>query len=172
MKSLYIISDSVGSGKSTYLREQVSADPNMYSGVITLVRDGKRFLYIIESGELIRLEYSPQIDKDEPLLEVGRYVFLESVFTMANEILMKSTERGNRIHILDEIGPLELMGKGFYNSLKHLCQLNNELRPFSVLVIRENLLHDVISFFNLSPYKILSLADLKETNLRSIIQES
>ena len=59
--------------------------------------------------------------------------------------------------MIDEAGKLELDGKGFYNSLSKAAKFYSTEKSSGNLLItvRDYLCTDVISFFNLTEYKII-----------------
>lgn len=77
-------------------------------------------------------------------LRQGRLFFNEEVFETADKLLKHLST--DDIILLDEIGPLEIKEKGFYSSLKEiLSSLNNKV----ILIVREKLIKDILTKFNL-----------------------
>jgi nucleoside-triphosphatase THEP1 len=65
--------------------------------------------------------------------------------------------------IIDEAGKLELDGKGFYQSIKEAVAMYDDEGTTGnlLIVVRESLCNEVISFFNIKNYRIVTrLEDL------------
>jgi nucleoside-triphosphatase THEP1 len=60
--------------------------------------------------------------------------------------------------IVDEIGPLELKQKGFYEVVKQIVASDNpEMKK--LFVVRQSLVDEVISFFRIQNYTIITSMD-------------
>ncbi len=82
----------------------------------------------------------------EKTLAVGRFVFSKAGFAKAIQIIRDSITREGWL-VIDEIGPLELRGEGFYNVLKEVLAVRNEK---IVLVVREGLEEEVKNQFKIT----------------------
>ena len=81
------------------------------------------------------------------IIQTGKYVFSETAFVRAVEILQSCVSRNVELIIIDEVGPLELRGKGFSEILRHL--LSHLQKTDILLVVRENIVDEVIEHFQL-----------------------
>ena len=77
---VYIISDAIGSGKTTALKNWVQNRQRM-GGFLTPKIEGKRFFEFIPSGEVLPME------ADESSLTIGKYQFDAANFQKAEEVL-------------------------------------------------------------------------------------
>ena len=93
-------------------------------------------------------------NENETVVKIGNYKFLKESFEWAEKELLKAREFKPQWLIIDEIGPLELQGQGFDKVIKQLLILSELSETNFVLVVRENLIDDVISNYNLDADKI------------------
>lgn len=140
---IYILQGAIGSGKTTYLMNYCRQ--KNVGGILSPVIEGKRHFLNIESQETKLMEASEQ---EIETLTIGRYKFSGKAFEWANKILIDCANKNHETIIIDEIGPLELQGKGFAETLKNFLN-HNEVKPELVLVIRENLVNEVLNYFGI-----------------------
>lgn len=143
---IHILSGPINSGKTTRLldwKKNVNC-----SGILTPKIDGKRMFMNISNDELFQME----ADEDEPTFEIGKYVFSRINFDRAVTILKEEYDDENTGWlIIDEIGPLELKGEGFAAILKKLISSHRRIKL--LLVVRENLVEEVVRHFNIQSYR-------------------
>ena len=90
-----------------------------------------------------------QINSDA-LVTIGPFSFLASSFAWAREELKDALELNSRWLIIDEIGPLELAGKGLEPMVSEIVDKYERSKDHHlILVVRENLLTKVVSHYNL-----------------------
>ena len=91
---------------------------------------------------------------EKNIQQVGRYTFSGNAFNWANQVL-KEAARSPEIKwlVIDEIGPLELQGKGFTPAFDSIME---GLRPdlTLVLVIREKMAESIVLLYNLNQYEV------------------
>ena len=133
-------------GKTTALQAWAAARTDV-AGFFTPVVHSRRYFLDVETGAQFPMEAMD----GEPTLEIGRYRFSAAAFTRAGVILMEAMGR-QPILVVDEIGPLELQGKGFAHVVRALIQ---HLSGTLVLVVREELLQDVKDYFQIPQAKIV-----------------
>ena len=137
---IFILTGAVGSGKTTFLRGLV--DELRAAGVPF---ESFLSLRVMTGGETIGYDLLDiREGRSRPLLRrtdsgkgqrVGPFVMLPEGLAQANEIIRRSGVAD--LFIADEIGPLELGGRGFWPALKD--QLFDDRRR-SLVVVRESLL--------------------------------
>ena len=141
-----IITGAKGSGKTTTLLS-LSANEGHGFGFATLHQGSEYYLHDLSTGktELLMTE--------APVFEecFRKWYYSGKLFDECNAKLMLLTE-GNVF--LDEIGRLELEGKGFMPSLGHL--LHNE-RIALTMTVRDDFLHDVINAFAIKDYTLINI---------------
>jgi hypothetical protein len=132
MMRLTLFSRPINSGKTTELLSWCGTQEKA-GGILMPDRDGKRCMHDIASGE----EWAAQCDDPNTaangLLTIGRFAFYK---------------------VIDETGKLELAQKGFYTSL--IETLDKEPVPHLLLVVRDTLLEETITFFQLKAYRVVS----------------
>ena len=157
--NIYILSGPVHSGKTTALLEFCKNRLNV-GGILSPVLNGKRHFFDIEKQELFLMEATAG---ETNIIQTGKYVFSEAAFSRATEILKSCVSKNMELIIIDEIGPLELRGKGFSEILRHL--LSHLQKTDILLVVRENIVDDVIEHFQLpiNNIKIINTLQLPVT---------
>lgn len=147
MKSVYIYTGEIKTGKTTYLQKWVNENPDA-DGILSPVIDGYKHILSVKNNETRLLEYQGD-DKSIGLTKIGNYNFMTSVFEWGREELNNAYLRKPQWLIIDEIGPLELRGEGLEPEVSRI--LNNELNEETnvVLVVRKPLLETVIAHYGL-----------------------
>lgn len=162
MSKVVILTGAVQSGKSTSLLKHFSNTDNV-GGFICPDLNGKRMMFYKAENRVVPF----QITQQDCSVSIGKFSFDQNVFNEACGILVNPLTLDNNWVIVDEVGPLELKEGGYYHSL--LILLENAKQKVGltiVLVVREHLVADVISKFNLSEARIIAKEDLlKDTNL-------
>jgi len=139
--AVHILHGPVGSGKTTALINRFPVNRG-HGGILTPRIDELRYFLDLRTGERFRME----ADKEEsPVLEVGRLRFSLPGFEKANQVIRESFTVPGWL-VVDEIGPLELRGEGFHDSVKVLL---NSHHPRLLLVVREGLLEQVTHYFSI-----------------------
>ncbi len=154
MSTNYILSGPVKSGKSTRLFDWIHNQSNV-SGILSLLIDGKKHLYSISDKEEKCLETSKK-----NALAVGRYFFDPYVFEWAQKKLINEMNIASRYLIIDEIGYLELEGKGLEPTLSMLIKASQERDDITLLlVVRESLVDQIIEQYKFDNIKIIKSID-------------
>jgi nucleoside-triphosphatase len=153
-KNIIILACEKHSGKTTTLLQWVKDKENI-AGILSPDINGVRQFYDIEQGSY----FTMLATANEETLQIGKYVFSKASFDRANKILLAIK---NKFIIIDEIGPLELTGSGFTNTLKIILQNKNYSNL--LLVIRNELVKDLIEYFNIDEKEIhfITIEDLKK----------
>ena len=153
--SIIIFSAPVHSGKTTALINWCSGKKNVGGILMPDIDDLRKFINI-ETKEVFDAECKFPQQTNKTLVSIGPYHFYEDAFSKANNILMNVFPLLTHI-IIDEIGKLELQHKGLYEGTMHLL---NTTTQNIILVVRDSLVNDVITAFNLTNY--LLTTDVKE----------
>ncbi len=148
MPDIYILSAPVQSGKTSRLLNWVKAR-NDVSGILAPIVDGKRYLQSIHSGELRLLE-ADKHNISSKIVKIGSHVFYEDTFAWGRYVLTSSLHHPAKWLIIDEIGPLELQGKGLEPAV-HTVLRNVPAAVNVVLVIRFKMLQNVLQHYGLNP---------------------
>jgi nucleoside-triphosphatase THEP1 len=126
--------------------------------------NGKRKIQVINSGEVIDLECNDPENCREEQVRVGRFFFHEKAFQQANAILLDSLLLNPDWIIIDEVGILELEGKGFYESVSRIAEAFNKkaMAGKLLLVVRESLYREVTTFFRIGDHRLVDTPDKLE----------
>jgi len=149
-----IFSGPICSGKTTNLQKWAEKEDSV-GGILMPVKSGKRCFYSVASRETYQAEINP--DKyNGNIVNIGKYLFSEEEFKRANREITKSFGEYKNI-IIDEIGPLELLGNGFCASLEYILKNKETLDKTNlILVVREGMTDKVANYFNLTDYSIIN----------------
>ncbi|MEG8945928.1 nucleoside-triphosphatase [Rosettibacter firmus] len=147
---IYIITGLSKTGKTTRLMNW-ALNQKSIDGILQPVVDGKRCFYHISSRTLMLLGS----DDDFNTIKVGKYKFNQEAFKWANEKLINTSDKNYEWLVIDEIGLLELQGKGLDKSIKII--LKNSTSMNLIFVIRESLLNKALQHYNIKDYQILEL---------------
>ncbi len=137
VQKVEIICGEVRSGKTSRLRNWLAEHPQA-DGILSPVIEGKRYVQRIRSGEKRLLDATGNENEAE-LERVGRHLFLKETFAWARQELQISAEQTEWL-VVDEIGLLELQGKGLEPALSEVLQ---ERTVSLVAVVRNQLVEQV-----------------------------
>ena len=149
-KKLIILTGDIQTGKTTALFNW-AVDRSDVAGVLTPVKEGKRFFYSIPEKHWCNMEAD---ETDTAPLGVGRFLFSAAQFEKANSSIIKWVNEGSwKYLVIDEIGPLELVQKkGLWLAVCHL--LEQELNTTIILVVRKALSNEVLLLFEAEKYSV------------------
>jgi len=154
-KNIFILTGPIQSGKTTSLVKWVKERKNVF-GVFTPVVNGKRMFMDAHIGQLFDMEAG---EEEKETVPVGRFNFSKANFEKASGIINEAMNKEGWL-VIDEIGPLELRGEGFYEALKNISQTRKD-QPV-LLVVREGMAEKVTAFFGLTGASIIrSIDELK-----------
>jgi nucleoside-triphosphatase THEP1 len=138
LRQIQIITGNRQSGKTTFLLKTIEA----------LIKSGKTVAGIYANGKFEQNKrsafYATNICNGEQKLlmktdasddenTIGKFKFYPSTFEWGNSIIQKACNSNYDFLVLDEIGRLELMGKGWSSAIDLLLVSNKHL----ILVIRK-----------------------------------
>lgn len=148
---IYILSGEINSGKTSALQNWINRKQDVY-GILTPKVEGRRCFQNVETSDQFQMEAS---DGETNVLQIGKYTFSKMHFEKASSIVLNALQKPRGWLVVDEVGPLELQQKGFYKVVNVIVDnKNKELRK--VLVVRSNLVDDVISFFKIGKAEIVT----------------
>jgi nucleoside-triphosphatase THEP1 len=155
---IYIITGEINQGKT----EKALSIYNLTrgDGFITrkILKNNTFYGYEIvrlSSSESIPLAFksgSTPLMWDE-IFTTGSFSFSKKAFAFAESIAEEIIEGDANPVFIDEIGPLELEGKGFVTILNKLLLTDKDI----YITVRKSCLEDVIALFKLKRYEIISL---------------
>lgn len=158
---IYILSDSLHSGKTTLLHKWIETKDDV-SGFLSPVIEGKRHFFNIKTGE------SKLLEVESSNLKIGKYFFDEKVFQWAiDEIEIALKDKRNYL-ILDEIGPLEIkFEQGFHSLIKKL-QNSDHLDKKIIFINRDFLVQDFIAKYSFENVILLPLNYFKKEKIEPL----
>lgn len=155
MKNVYLFTGPIKSGKSSRLFEWIKAKKSV-AGILSLLVDDKKQLYSISKKRGKSLECNL-----ENSLKIGRYQFDPEVFSWARKALINDVNRNPKILIIDEIGPLELDGKGLEPAVSKVLKLTKNMVDLTiVLVVRTAMVLEIQDFYKINNACVIT--DLQE----------
>jgi len=144
-RAVHILSAPVNSGKTTRL-QQWCAGRNDVAGILTPRVKDRRVFEICPGGEQFDMEASAG---EEEILSVGKYVFSKAAFNKAIKVIDDALSAETGWMVIDEIGPLELQGKGFHDILKKILATPGD--ECLLIVVRDGLVERVVEYFGITP---------------------
>ena len=145
---IFILSAPIHSGKTTSLMHWATHHTNIY-GIFSPVLNGKRVFMNAFTGEQFEMEAFNELD----VLLIGKFTFSVKAFERAIAVVRDATKKENGWLVIDEIGPLELQGKGFAPILSSILS-DAKVSLQILLVVRDSILNDVIKEFGLDRYSV------------------
>lgn len=133
MKNIFMLTGPQNSGKSTKLMNWSQKQDNII-GIICPRDRGNRELFSIFSQTYKEFEVENESDSVQ---KIGKYKFLKNSFDWAEKELLKALSLKPRWIVIDEIGPLELQGKGFDKILRKLL-IELELKSSNLMLVVRN----------------------------------
>lgn len=155
-----IVSDAIGSGKTTALKEWLRTKQNI-GGILTPKVNGKRVFEFLPLGETLPME------AENSGLTVGKYRFNIANFQKAESTLWNCwMDSEITTVVIDEVGPLELKKRqGFHELLVKMVATPSEVKKTLIVVVRDYCLQDFIKTY---PFQHVKVCTIKEFKINSI----
>lgn len=154
-----LFSGEVNSGKTTALLQnyQQTLKGNGFLSIKTMEGSSVKCYDALElsTGKQLRLAYHENFRPKafSNALTLGPYSFDVKVFNHIEETILKWSLAGVTPIYLDEIGMLELYGRGFARILKNLV----ENKMDTVIGVRSDLVLSVLEGFKIGDYRLISV---------------
>ena len=154
---IYIFSRPIRSGKTTELLEWIRHERKV-AGILMPDVNGSRKLAEIVSGDVYEFEVE---SAGEGIISIGKYHFKEEIFKKGQEILLVKQRIPVDWIVVDEVGKLELEGRGFEPAVSQLIKDVKEgsRKEKLLLVIRDSILETAVEQLHLEQAVIVN--DLK-----------
>jgi nucleoside-triphosphatase THEP1 len=149
---IYILTGLQGTAKTTRLEAWCDKRSGI-AGILSPVINGKRYFKSISNGETKLMEATAD---EKEVQKVGRFIFSSTAFNWAENVIYNAISNNAKLIIIDEIGPLELMGNGFHLLLERL--VNADIKNL-LLVIRVSKLEEVMAKYNLNSHFVKLITD-------------
>jgi len=161
---VWIVTGKIDSGKTTRLKEihrllgagdgliakKYMTGNDVFGFNIQVLSTGQEFPFMIHERQLRKL---PAIDTNKVFSErIGPYRIYKESLDFITRFYQSLIEAGTSPLFFDEVGKLEISGKGYYLSI--IEALNKNLDIY--MTIREDLIDEVMLRFDISEYEIIS----------------
>ncbi len=155
---LYILTSAIHSGKTTALQNYTINHPNG-AGILCPDAQGMRYCLNIETLQTFKLQKNSTEKLPEDIL-VGKYCFDGKAMQNARDIIENLPHTNAQYFIIDEIGKLELEGKGLEPAFTKILPFLKNTNHNVIIIVRDYLINEVITKYNLNAI-ILTLQDFK-----------
>ncbi len=156
MSKFFLLSGPIHTGKTTRLSEWIKNEDDV-DGILQPVIDGTRYIRHISSGETRLLELTADTN-EKNILKIGNYKFNNEVFIWARSKLFSAFSKNPQWLIIDEVGKLEMDGKGLEPSIKKIFLKLNDFSDMNlVFVVRDYLVSDFLKKYSLNKKDICNL---------------
>ena len=170
-KSIYIVTGETGSGKTTFVLRLIELlrDQSLSIAGFTALSvphdgpSGSFNMLDLGSGKIIPLASRRFYEGWE---QVGNFFFNPEGIGMGNRILEDALRTEHDILIVDEIGPFELEGKIWAESLTPI--LERRACPV-LLVVRESLVTAVVQKWNLQDAVLINIRQLNPDQAADLV---
>lgn len=164
---IYILTGRKGIGKTTLLAKLVQDFTNKnvtIGGILSpaVYQDLSRIGYDVVNIKTNEKKILCRNDIKTEGVKLGDFTFSEEGVLFGNEAVPKAADCN--LIVIDEVGPLELNGKGWAPSLDMI--INNSAFPL-LLVVRENILEKTQKHWNFIPDSIWNLNNTKSEQILS-----
>lgn len=144
MQEIFIYTGPIHTGKTTKLMQWASSQKNI-DGIFQPVIEKKRFIYHIASRTLKPLE----TNDSHNTVSIGNYKFSSETFMWSKNVLLENFKKNFDWLIIDEIGPLELDGKGLEPAFSEIINERENLGGKILCVVRDTLLEKFLAHYKL-----------------------
>lgn len=155
--NIFILSAPIRSGKTTALMDFWERGVTSFDGFLTPDIDDSRKLILLDTDE--ELPFELESGDETNSISVGKFHFSKSTFDLVKNKLKHLHKTPANLIIIDELGKLEMEGKGFEPELGELIQNFKQASDdkLLILVIRNTLLEAAIVKYHLEDAAVLSL---------------
>ena len=160
LPEIFIITGEIGQGKTTFVKNLVNDLKNenlQIAGFLALGKDtsGTREgfnLHNLLTDETIAICTTTF---QENYLQIGKYFFDPTAFSKGNNWLINTLQEKPDLVVIDEIGPMELQGKGWAPALNWLTK---ESKAFQIWIIRKGLVDLILKKWKIDSYLLFDIA--------------
>lgn len=129
---------------------------------------GKRIGYnsidFLSGKEVPFARLKTQVAKPTPDdIAIGRWIIFEQGLSFCHKAILQAIKTKVKLIIIDEIGPLELQGKG----LKPVLDKALKAEPAKLIVVRSSLVEDLINLYKDYRFEVLTIPDESGSPLHS-----
>lgn len=99
--------------------------------------NGQRMIFNITTQQTFPIQCMGT-NTNKELVSIGKYHFFADAFRKANTVLIKALSSNPQWLVVDEIGKLEMQGKGFFDSAKPIIEHYKSCDKNLLLVVRDS----------------------------------
>lgn len=149
--NIYLLTGPIRTGKTTRLTSWLEG--REASGILTPDREGIRWMKLLSNHLWIPFEVEGETDL--PIVEIGRFRFYADAFSQAKTEFQQAVERQAPWIVVDEVGKLEVKGKGLEPAVTMLVAASQSGRYTGnlLLVVREELMEKVLEKWGITELK-------------------
>jgi nucleoside-triphosphatase THEP1 len=156
---IFLLTGPLHAGKTTCLKKSIQKfkDQKIHvHGFLSLAVFERQERIGYDLFDLSKEDSIPLLRKkgDKTWTKTGPYFFVPSGLEEAQEVLSRARE--SEICVVDEVGPLELTGKGFWPALEQV--LFPPVTTF-VISVRESILDDFLSTLGKVEHRVFDVKD-------------
>lgn len=171
VSKVFIITGDVEQGKTMLIKEVVDflqTKDQHFGGFYSerILKDKETIGYDIVDVISKKREKLLRMTSKDSLEKIGHYFICKNGFKEGNKLVEKNIEQGCDIHILDEIGLLELDEGGWFQCFNHLV---NENPRIIVIVVRKKWVSKVISKWKLENAIICNVLNFEGSTISQMI---
>lgn len=168
---IFIITGDVHEGKTTYVEKLISifrSQQYKVAGFLAIgsFQNDKRHDYKLlnlSTNEVLEFAKS----QEQPgWIKFRRFWFNPAAIKSGNDILQEAQGIDDAIVVVDEVGPMEVQGDGWHNSLMQLTLVKNRVQLW---VVRRQLATTICERYALDPAFIIDIARISEEEAIQII---
>ncbi len=169
--ALFLITGDRLQGKTTFLKETteiVRCSNINVSGFLSEavhsdgVRTGFRITDIVTGNSADLCSINPQPGS----VRQGRYWFSDYALKEGERIILSSIDAGSQLMVIDEVGPLELSGKGWYNAIEELTRRSSAV---NVWTVRRSLAEKAARRWNVGTVMIIDIGNVTPEDTAELI---
>lgn len=170
---VYIVSGKISAGKTTFTKKlavELKRHNIPVGGIISekVMSDsqisGYNLIDIETNESEVLLRQSDEVERER----IGRFGIFAEGFERGKAILTRVRLSENKIAIIDEVGALELGDKGWSGCLTEMLQTSNKQL---LIIVRENLLEEVIRKWNLCEPVVFRIQDTDYLTAANVIMD-
>jgi nucleoside-triphosphatase THEP1 len=167
---IIILSGEIQQGKTTLLSKILNSnqlDKFKIRGFLSNVQieNGERKGYNIESiADDLKINLCSTSENTERI-KYGRFYFNRDAFSFGSDIIDKSTKANTDLLIIDEIGPLEMSGEGWSDSISKVVKLGIPM----IWVVRRNLIEKAIRKWDIELEEIIDLSKVEDAESQLLV---
>lgn len=162
--NIFIISGAVRSGKTTFLKELIrllkqNQAHKKIGGIIAhgIDKNGERFGFDIEDIASGQTHFLCSQKPDNEKQKIGRFYFSPEGIAFGQKALTGNIKQLDLL-VIDEIGPMELKGKGWFDGVELALQ---QPQLNMIWVVRKHLLESVLKLWQHNQIVIIDIDDDK-----------